>query len=81
VVPLSVVILVGLLLVQRKGTAFIGNIFGPVMLAWFVVIALLGLRGIIAAPGILAVLSPHHALVYLAHSPRPPRPSSALDFA
>src|SRR6202040_1275984 len=37
VVPISIAILVGLFLVQRKGTAFIGNIFGPVMLIWFIV--------------------------------------------
>src|SRR5437016_9566269 len=49
VVPVSIAILVGLFLVQRKGTAFIGNIFGPVMLIWFVAIGVLGLRGIAAA--------------------------------
>jgi KUP system potassium uptake protein len=68
VVPISIAILVGLFLVQRKGTAFIGNIFGPVMLIWFIAIGLLGLRGIIAAPGILRALSPHHALIYLLHA-------------
>jgi len=65
----SIAILVGLFLVQRKGTAFIGNIFGPVMLLWFLVIGVLGLRGIIGAPNILGALSPHHALIYLAQSP------------
>jgi KUP system potassium uptake protein len=69
VVPLSVAILVGLFLVQSKGTAFIGNIFGPVMLLWFVVIGVLGLRGIIGAPSILGALSPHYALMYLGRSP------------
>src|SRR6202030_963630 len=53
VVPISIAILVGLFLVQRKGTAFIGNIFGPTMLLWFIAIGLLGLRAIIAAPEIL----------------------------
>jgi KUP system potassium uptake protein len=57
IVPISIAILVGLFLVQRKGTAFIGNIFGPVMLIWFIAIGLLGLRGIIGAPGILSALS------------------------
>jgi KUP system potassium uptake protein len=71
VVPISAAILVGLFLVQRKGTAFIGNIFGPVMLLWFLVIAALGLRGVIGAPSILGALSPHHALIYLAQSPPP----------
>jgi K+ transporter len=68
VVPISIAILIGLFLVQRKGTAFIGNIFGPVMLIWFIAIGLLGLRGIIAAPGILSALSPHHAMIYLLHA-------------
>src|SRR6202045_1649848 len=68
IVPISIAILVGLFLVQRKGTAFIGNIFGPVMLIWFIAIGVLGLRGIIGAPGILSALSPHHALIYLLHA-------------
>jgi KUP system potassium uptake protein len=69
VVPISIAILIGLFLVQSKGTAFIGNIFGPVMLLWFLVIGALGLRGIIGAPSILGALSPHHALMYLIQSP------------
>src|SRR5271165_3971404 len=44
VVPLSIIILVCLFLVQRKGTSFIGNIFGPLMLLWFFVIGVLGIR-------------------------------------
>ncbi len=69
VVPISVATLVGLFMVQRKGTAFIGNIFGPVMLIWFLAIGLLGLHGIMAAPAILGALSPHRALAYLLHAP------------
>ncbi len=68
VVPISVAILVGLFLIQRKGTSFIGNIFGPVMLLWFVAIGLLGLGGIAQTPAILAALSPHYAIVYLMHA-------------
>jgi KUP system potassium uptake protein len=68
VVPISLAILVGLFLVQRKGTEYIGNIFGPVMLSWFVVIGLLGLRGIVQAPAILAAVNPQHALVFLTHA-------------
>jgi KUP system potassium uptake protein len=68
VVPVSVAILIGLFLVQRKGTDFIGNIFGPVMLVWFVTIGLLGLAGIARSPAILAALSPHYAVFYLAHA-------------
>src|ERR1700720_1530328 len=69
VVPISIAILVGLFLVQRKGTAFIGKIFGPAMLIWLIAIGVPGLRGIIAAPGILSALSPHHALSYLLRAP------------
>ena len=69
VVPISLAILLGLFLVQRKGTAFIANIFGPVMLLWFVAIGLLGLRAIGRNPAILGALSPRHALAYLVQAP------------
>jgi len=67
VVPISIAILVGLFLVQRKGTQYIGNIFGPVMVLWFAVISLLGLRGIIMAPGIITAVNPLCALSYLSN--------------
>jgi KUP system potassium uptake protein len=69
VVPLSIILLVGLFLIQRRGTAFIGNIFGPLMLLWFLAIGVLGIRGIIGAPAILEAVSPHCALVYLGRAP------------
>jgi KUP system potassium uptake protein len=69
VMPISIVILLCLFLVQRKGTSFIGNIFGPIMLCWFVAIGVLGLRGIIGAPGILGAVSPYYAIAYLIHMP------------
>jgi KUP system potassium uptake protein len=68
VVPITIAILVGLFLVQRKGTEFVGSIFGPVMLVWFVAIGLLGLLGIMQTPGILAAISPHYAVAYLVHA-------------
>jgi KUP system potassium uptake protein len=67
VVPLTIVILIGLFVVQKKGAGFIGNIFGPVMLAWFLVIALLGIHGIVQAPGVLAAVSPLYAFNFLIH--------------
>ena len=67
VVPLTIVILIGLFIVQRKGAGFIGNIFGPVMLAWFLVIGLLGIHGIVQAPGVLAAVSPLYAFNFLIH--------------
>ena len=67
VVPLTIAILIGLFVVQRKGTGFIGNIFGPVMLGWFLVIALLGVDGIVRAPGVLVAVSPFYAFDFLIH--------------
>ena len=67
VVPLTVVILIGLFAIQSKGAGFIGNIFGPVMLGWFLVIALLGIHGIVRAPAVLAAVSPLYAFDFLIH--------------
>jgi KUP system potassium uptake protein len=68
VVPLTLVILVVLFVIQRKGTSWIGGIFGPIMLIWFVVIGILGIVGIAKAPAILAALSPLPAITYLWHA-------------
>ncbi len=68
VVPLTVVILVSLFVMQRKGTSWIGGIFGPIMLLWFVVIEILGIVGIAKAPAVLAALSPLPAITYLWHA-------------
>jgi KUP system potassium uptake protein len=67
VVPITVAILIGLFMVQKRGTGFIGRIFGPVMLAWFAVLALLGIHGIVKAPGVLVALSPFYAIDFLIH--------------
>ena len=67
VVPITIVILLVLFFMQKKGTGFMGRIFGPVMLVWFLVLALLGLHGILMAPGILVALSPIYALDMLLH--------------
>ena len=69
VIPLTLVILVGLFLVQRRGSGFIGGLFGPVMLAWFIVLGILGARGIVLAPDILAAISPVPALTFIIHAP------------
>ena len=66
VVPITAAILTGLFLVQRHGTATVGRFFGPVMVAWFVVIGVLGARGIAGHPQILRALSPLYALDFMA---------------
>jgi KUP system potassium uptake protein len=65
VLPVTVVILVALFAVQPQGTARIGRFFGPVMALWFVVIAILGLWGIVQHPGVLAAVDPRRGLAYL----------------
>jgi KUP system potassium uptake protein len=66
VVPLALGILLGLFVIQQHGTASIGTLFGPVMLAWFGVLGLLGVLGILRNPGILAALLPTQALNFFA---------------
>ena len=65
VVPASVAILVGLFLVQRFGTAVVGRFFGPVIVLWFLVLALMGVVHIAQQPQILAALNPLHAWHFL----------------
>jgi KUP system potassium uptake protein len=69
IVPLTVAILTVLFFIQWKGTTFIGRIFGPVMLVWFLVIAILGLGGIALAPGVLAAANPIYAVGFVLHTP------------
>ncbi|MGW5110961.1 potassium transporter Kup [Nocardia sp. NPDC004123] len=65
VVPITAVIIIGLFLVQRRGTAAVGRMFGPVMIVWFVTIGALGVTGIAAHPEILKALAPTYALGFL----------------
>ena len=62
VIPITIAILVALFFYQNKGTAKVGRIFGPVMVIWFVTIAVLGIREIMLAPQILAALNPWYGL-------------------
>ena len=65
VIPITIVILIAFFTVQRKGTGAVGKIFGPVMLLWFVVIALGGLWQVIQQPQVLAGLDPRRAFDFL----------------
>ena len=66
IVPITVVILVGVFLVQRHGTGRIGVAFGPIILVWFLAIGAIGVRWIIAEPSVLAAVNPVHAVDFLA---------------
>jgi|CXWL01.1.fsa_nt_gi KUP system potassium uptake protein len=59
VVPITVGVLIGLFMVQHRGTRGIGRVFGPVMLLWFAAISILGLRYIVRDPDILRAINPY----------------------
>ena len=69
VLPLTLVILIGLFLLQSRGTEKIGKIFGPVMVVWFAVLAVLGTLAIIKAPQILHAVDPRYAVRLFAREP------------
>ncbi len=62
VVPISLFILVFLFLIQYRGTTKVGRLFGPIMILYFAVLALLGLINIFKAPEVIAALNPYHAV-------------------
>ena len=68
VVPLTVLVLAALYAVQRKGTAGIGKWFGPIVLVWFTVLAVMGVLNIVANPRILVAINPWYALQFLAQN-------------
>jgi KUP system potassium uptake protein len=63
--PLTIVILMGLFAAQSRGTARVASLFGPVMLVWFVAIAVAGLLHIHDDPSVLAAINPFHAVMFL----------------
>lgn len=65
VVPITLIILVGLFLVQRLGTGIIGKVFGPVVTLWFLMLAVSGIAHIIAQPAVLLALNPLEAWQFL----------------
>ncbi len=69
VIPISLCVLLGLFLVQYRGTGKMGRIFGPVTAVWFAVLAVLGLLQIVQNPAVLAALSPAPALAFIAANP------------
>ena len=68
VLPIAAGILIGLFLLQRRGSSLLGNVFGPVMTLWLLAIAALGVAAILRHPGVLAAVNPEYALVYMAHN-------------
>lgn len=68
VVPVTLAVLLSLFLFQRQGTAGVGALFGPVMMIWFITLAMLGMHGILKNPQILAALDPQYGVrFFIAH--------------
>jgi KUP system potassium uptake protein len=65
VLPAALLILLALFGAQMKGTDSIGRVFGPIMLLWFVVIAVLGLCGVVRRPDVLLAIDPRHAVGFI----------------
>ena len=70
VIPLALAVLIFLFAIQRKGTATVGKLFGPVMLLWFGVLTVLGVINILAEPSVLRALNPVWAMSFLAANPK-----------
>jgi KUP system potassium uptake protein len=71
VVPIAVIILVALFAIQKRGTATIGAMFGPVMLVWFVVLGVLGVLAILREPAVIQALDPRWSLRFIWREPLP----------
>ena len=69
VVPIAIALLTVLFMVQRRGTARMGRVFGPVMVLWFLVLALLGVRSIMETSAVLAALNPAYAISFAVERP------------
>lgn len=69
VLPLAVAILIGLFLIQSRGTGAVSKFFGPIVLFYFLVLAVLGIVHIAPDPSILQALSPHHAVNFFVRDP------------
>ena len=70
VVPATVVIIVGLFLIQSRGTSQVGRLFGPVMLVWFLIIAALGVFQIVRHPSVVGAFNPLHGLEFFLRNGR-----------
>ncbi|MHB8870680.1 MAG: potassium transporter Kup [Thermoleophilia bacterium] len=68
VIPLTVIILAGIFLIQHRGTAQVGGLFGPLVFVWFVVLAVLGIIKIVGNPEVLAAVFPWHGISFLIHN-------------
>ena len=69
VIPISLIILVCLFLIQKYGTSAVGQLFGPITLSWFIVLAILGVMNITHSPGIVWAFNPIYAIQFVIDHP------------
>lgn len=69
VIPLTLIVIVALFFIQSRGSASVGKLFGPVMMAWFAALALLGIVNIVEEPAVLAALNPWYGVAFLINNP------------
>jgi KUP system potassium uptake protein len=69
VVPISVIILIALFVIQSKGTAKVGMLFGPILLLWFITISVVGIAGIVMNFEIFYALNPYYAIKMMISNP------------
>jgi KUP system potassium uptake protein len=67
IVPMSIAVLTLLFAIQKHGTGMVGKLFAPVMLVWFLVLAILGISGIMKNPEVLHALNPAYAVEFFLH--------------
>ncbi|MBS0184342.1 MAG: potassium transporter Kup [Nitrospira sp.] len=67
--PIAIAVLVAFFAIQSRGTARLGGWFGPIMLLWFVTLAVLGVKSAVQTPEVFAAVSPHHAVQFLIEHP------------
>ena len=69
VLPIAIGIIIGLFLIQRRGTAAVGAFFGPIMVVWFLTLASFGVASIVQNPAVLQALDPRYALKLIVEQP------------
>ncbi len=69
VIPIAVIVLLGLFVVQRRGTGAVGRVFGPIMVVWFVTLGTLGLNQVLQQPSVLQAVNPIHIVDFFQAAP------------
>ena len=77
VVPITVAILIGVFAIQKYGTHRVGGLFGPIMVAWFLVLAVMGVSWLVEQPVVLTAIDPRHAVIFFRDTAGMASPCSA----